>query len=298
VNLHKLERVGSSVLGALMVAGGLKRRSIGGLAAVLTGSGLLYRGISGHCHVYQALGISTARRTLTDAVAEASRERRVQRTVTVDKPAAELYALWRDPATLRQVMAPFANLSPAADEGIRWSLRSPLGRLCVWTSQVVEEREGELLRWESIEGSKMIAGGMLRLAPALGNRGTRVSLSLRFEPPPGLIGHALFSTLRVVPNTISRKALQRFKSLAETGEIPTTEGSPSAIVRVTSTAICGSDVQPAGWMLSMIGVILIAVNRSRPKRCAIAVGKAQRVMRAIPTTSVELPLGSHGRSRG
>ena len=229
MNLHKLERVGSSVLGALMVAGGLKRRSIGGLAAVLTGSGLLYRGISGHCHVYQALGISTARRTLTDAVAEASRERRVQRIVTVDKPAAELYALWRDPATLRQVMAPFANLSPAADEGIRWSLRSPLGRLCVWTSQVVEEREGELLRWESIEGSKMIAGGMLRLAPALGNRGTRVSLSLRFEPPPGLIGHALFSTLRVVPNTISRKALQRFKSLAETGEIPTTEGSPSAL---------------------------------------------------------------------
>lgn len=84
----------------------------------------------------------------------------------------------------------------------------------------------------------------------------------------------------------------------ETVPDPKVVNPRGAIVRVTSTAICGSDVQPAGWMLSMIGVILIAVNRSRPKRCAIAVGKAQRVMRAIPTTSVELPLGSHGRSRG
>lgn len=60
VNFGQLERVASATAGGLLVTEGLRRRSLGGVALTLAGGDLLYRGFSGHCHVYQALGTSTA----------------------------------------------------------------------------------------------------------------------------------------------------------------------------------------------------------------------------------------------
>src|SRR5690348_16350602 len=55
VNVNDTERALSGALGALLLAGGLKGRSGGAVAAGVLGGALLYRGLSGHCHVYQAL---------------------------------------------------------------------------------------------------------------------------------------------------------------------------------------------------------------------------------------------------
>ena len=52
INVGTLERVGSAIIGALLVMNGFKRRSLNGTALALTGGGLLYRGFSGHSHVY------------------------------------------------------------------------------------------------------------------------------------------------------------------------------------------------------------------------------------------------------
>jgi uncharacterized membrane protein len=55
-----------------------------------------------------------------------------------------------------------------------------------------------------------------------------VKLRFRFDPPGGVLGDAAIKRFGVVPGTLTSKALRRFKSLAETGEIPTTERNPSA----------------------------------------------------------------------
>ena len=39
---------------------GLSRKSLGGLALAAVGGSLLYRGMTGHCHLYSAMGINTA----------------------------------------------------------------------------------------------------------------------------------------------------------------------------------------------------------------------------------------------
>ena len=39
---------------------GLSRMSLGGLALAAVGGSLLYRGMTGHCHLYSAMGINTA----------------------------------------------------------------------------------------------------------------------------------------------------------------------------------------------------------------------------------------------
>ena len=48
--------------GGVLALYGLTRGTLSGLGLGLLGGSLLYRGITGHCSCYQALGISTADR--------------------------------------------------------------------------------------------------------------------------------------------------------------------------------------------------------------------------------------------
>ena len=63
-NVGEIERVFSSILGGMMLIGGLSRRSVPGLALAATGAAFLYRGATGHCKVYAYLGLDTNRDTM------------------------------------------------------------------------------------------------------------------------------------------------------------------------------------------------------------------------------------------
>lgn len=60
VNVHPLERIASGIVGGALLARGLATRSAPQRALAVLGSGLVYRALSGHCHLYQALGLDTA----------------------------------------------------------------------------------------------------------------------------------------------------------------------------------------------------------------------------------------------
>lgn len=60
VNVGGTERAWSAFAGASLVAIGLSRRSLPGLVAAIGGAGLVFRGLTGRCGFYRAIGISTA----------------------------------------------------------------------------------------------------------------------------------------------------------------------------------------------------------------------------------------------
>ena len=59
-NVNNTERAVSAVAGGALIAYGLKQGGVIGTLSALAGGGLLYRGATGHCHLYDALGIDTA----------------------------------------------------------------------------------------------------------------------------------------------------------------------------------------------------------------------------------------------
>lgn len=60
-NVSKLERKISLGIGGALIAGGLMSRSLTrGLLLAAAGAAASYRGLTGHCHAYELLGISTA----------------------------------------------------------------------------------------------------------------------------------------------------------------------------------------------------------------------------------------------
>jgi hypothetical protein len=57
VNVGKIERVASILGGAALAAWALKRRSKGTMGLALAGLPLVWRGATGHCAVYERMGI-------------------------------------------------------------------------------------------------------------------------------------------------------------------------------------------------------------------------------------------------
>ena len=82
INVGNGERIGSFVAGAVLIGRALSRPSVGRIAAAIGGAVLLQRAITGHCGVYEKLGIdgSSEKRTRRrrhrwkDPVLEASEE--------------------------------------------------------------------------------------------------------------------------------------------------------------------------------------------------------------------------------
>ncbi|BDP43440.1 hypothetical protein DAETH_34090 (plasmid) [Deinococcus aetherius] len=156
-----------------------------------------------------------------------------KRVVTVGGEADELYRIWRDPENTTRIMGHIAEVTPTDTNHAHWRMPLPGGRTFEWDAVIIESRPGELLRWQSMPGAELPNEGELTMRPAPGNRGTEVTLRMRFQPPPGLVpGGPAGAVLRQLPSLAVGDALRRFKSLAETGEIPTLDRNPSARVSV------------------------------------------------------------------
>ncbi|WP_223634330.1 SRPBCC family protein [Corallococcus sp. EGB] len=196
---------------------GLRRRSFGGTVVALASGALLYRGLHGR----------TARRGAAREGARRGNFVEVERTLTVGRPAEELYRLWREPSTLRRLMAGFADVTPTEGDGRHWEIHEPLGKLS-FDSRVVEDRPAEFMSWESTEGSAVRTRGWIRFRPAPADWGTEVTMHVAFLPPGGALVEALAQRLEAIPALRVMTALRRFKSLAETGELPTLAHNPSA----------------------------------------------------------------------
>jgi len=60
VNVGDSERWLAAAGGGALMLFGLGRGSLPGILLALAGGSLLYRALTGHCHLYQSLGINTA----------------------------------------------------------------------------------------------------------------------------------------------------------------------------------------------------------------------------------------------
>ena len=118
-------------------------------------------------------------------------------------------------------MGHFATVTVKPDDHADWTVHGPVKTALRWETQIVQEEAGRYLRWYSLPGAKIPNGGSIKFAPAIGGRGSVATLEVDFNPPGGVFGKAAAKALGMVPQILAVKALRRFKSLAEAGEVPT-----------------------------------------------------------------------------
>ena len=191
-NVADSERVASVIAGSLLAGVGLSRGNLLGLLAAGIGGGLLVRGASGRCPMYQALGIDTAHVQGEDADhAVAERGIHVEQAYLVGRPAAELYAFWRDFTNLPTFMRHLERVEIVDERHSRWTAKAPrvAGGSVTWEAEITRDEPGALIAWHSLPGSQVVTVGEVRFAPALGDRGTEVRVSMDYIPPAGRLGH-------------------------------------------------------------------------------------------------------------
>lgn len=144
----------------------------------------------------------------------------VAETVTINSPADELYAFWRDPANLVAVMDNLKSIETIDETRSRWTVKAPAGREVSWESVITKDVPGKEITWQSAPGADVANSGRIEFQDA-GARGTVVRAVIAYDPPGGAIGQLLAKLFQREPRIQARRDLKRFKQLMETGEIAT-----------------------------------------------------------------------------
>jgi uncharacterized membrane protein len=220
------ERLLSALGGGALLAFGLSRRSLPGLALAAVGGSLVYRGATGHCSLYQALGVNTTEPRGRATSIPAGHGVKVDLSMTINRPAADLFQFWRHFENLPRFMRNLESVTMTGPNRSHWVAKGPLGLRLEWDAETITEHENEAIGWRSLPGSQVDTAGSVHFHPAPGGQGTEVRVVLKYDPPGGKVGAAFAKLFGSSAESEIREDLRRFKQVMETGESPRTEGQP------------------------------------------------------------------------
>jgi uncharacterized membrane protein len=230
-NVGGPERIVSAAAGGALLAYGLKNGGVGGTLLSVLGGAMLYRGATGHCHIYDAAGIDTAGRTAagkkrTFGGGLLSGKVHVKESVSVNQPVDEVYRFWKDFDNFPSFMQHVESVTRTGENLWHWKAKAPLGSTVEWDAELTSDQENDRIGWRSIGEYDIPNSGTVEFRDN-GDRGTTVTITLTYEAPGGKLGEWVAWALGEEPSLQVAEDLRRFKMLMETGEVITTEGQPT-----------------------------------------------------------------------
>lgn len=216
-NVGTCERVASGLAGGLLAVEAILRPSGPRLLMGLLGGALLYRGISGVCPLYNALGINRARGRMARPHDYYRTGIHVERSFIINRPADELYGFWRNFENLPRFMKHLQNVRKLDEKRSHWTARGPAGLSIHWDAEIINDEPNRLLAWRSLEDADVDNAGSVRFLPAADGPGTNVRISIDYIPPAGRLGEKIAWFFGESPYQQIEEDLQRFKDLMESG---------------------------------------------------------------------------------
>jgi uncharacterized membrane protein len=226
-NVNRVERCASVIGGGLLAFAGLRAGPRKGVPMLISGSALLFRGITGRSYLYQMLGMRTASpgqgRNISVPYELGVR---ASAAVTINKPRPEVFAFWREFTNLPRFMRHLKEVQLTQDGRSHWVAEGPAGMKVEWDAEVVREIENELIGWRSLSGSQLDSAGSVQFRDAPGGRGTEILVEMQYNPPAGAAGAIIAKLFGRDAASEMAEDLDRLKQQLEAAEIATTEGQP------------------------------------------------------------------------
>jgi uncharacterized membrane protein len=213
VNLADVEHAGAMITGGLLVVVGARRGGVLGTLLACAGGALVFRGQQGYRRLYDKLGIP-----LPQAPTGVGRvNERVEASVVIHRPAAELYRIWRNFENLPVFMDSLVRVTEIDDFRSSWVARTPLGTVVNWDAEIINDVEDRLIAWQTLEGSAVDMAGSVHFTPVQ-NGDTLVRVVFRYDPPADQAGLWISRALGFVPQTQLERDLSRFRDIMELGQ--------------------------------------------------------------------------------
>ena len=146
----------------------------------------------------------------------------VRTSALVKADRLELYRRWRDVESAPLWQEQITEVTRTSERRSHWVMRSG-DKTIEWDAEILADEPGRRIAWRSVGGDSDNAGEVI-FEEAPGGRGTLVTLLQEFRL--GKLASAWETLVGRNPKQAMIENLRHFKSLAETGEIPRTEGQP------------------------------------------------------------------------
>jgi uncharacterized membrane protein len=115
-------------------------------------------------------------------------------------------------------MQHIAEVEPLDRRRSRWMAVAPLGVSLEWQAEVFNEREDEMIAWRSLPGGDVESAGTVHFESLADNQSTKVSVTMKYNPPAGRIGDQIASLFGQGLDQQLAADLLQFKTLMETHE--------------------------------------------------------------------------------
>jgi uncharacterized membrane protein len=212
INVSNFERGLSILVGAWMLYRGIKKLGkapLSNLIKASTGAGLLYRGVSGYCPVYNHFEIDGNKTTSVN----------IRTTIVVNKPRHEVYAFWRKLENLPLFMRHLESVTELDNKRSHWEAKIPSDLVTLkWDAEIVKDDENSLLSWQSLPGSTIENAGKVEFRNALGDRGTELRIMITYRPPAGNLGTQVARLFNGMFEKMVKEDVTNFKQFIELKE--------------------------------------------------------------------------------
>jgi uncharacterized membrane protein len=146
----------------------------------------------------------------------------IRTSALVQAAADDLYTMWRDVESAPLWQEEIVEVVRTGPKTSHWVMNSG-DKTIEWDSEILNDEPGKRIAWRSIGGDSDNAGEVIFEA-APGGRGTMVTVLQEFRM--GKLASVWETLTGRNPKQAVVENLRHFKALAETGEIPRTEGQP------------------------------------------------------------------------
>ena len=140
----------------------------------------------------------------------------VEASVTINRPARQIYDFWRDFTNLPQFMNNIESVELRGDRRSHWKIKAPAGTSVEFDSLVVDDIPGKLIAWRSEEGATVPNRGRVEFDEQSPSR-TLVRATISYDPPAGALGQAVAKLFQREPSVQAREDLARLRDLLESG---------------------------------------------------------------------------------
>ncbi|GAB7025511.1 SRPBCC family protein [Geotalea toluenoxydans] len=217
INVGRNERTASMIGGAALAVSGLTKlahkRILPGMALMAAGGMFLYRGKTGHCNLFEAMGVDTAG---TD-----DKGLNVEKVLTINRSPQEVYDFWHNFENIPRFMR---HLDTVRTTGVRtshWKAKGPAGVTVEWDAEILEDYPGQRISWQSLGNADIPNEGSVEFMEAPGGRGTELKVNLTYRPPGGAAGKIAARVAHGINSQVIEEDLKRLKQIMETGETAT-----------------------------------------------------------------------------
>lgn len=145
---------------------------------------------------------------------------KIEVTVTIRRPVEEVFGFYRDFKNLPVFLGDVMAIEPTGPATSRWTIEGPFGVQAHWTIKVTEQRENELIRYETAASRATRTYWEIYFTPGPGAGETQVREVMK--APGGKLVEAALALIGKYPAQEMAANLHRLKQVMETGKVTDT----------------------------------------------------------------------------